>query len=638
MDTLPQYFLHQVRQHGRSRPAVREKELGIWQEFTWAEAYEQVRDFALGLLALGVGRGEHVATVGDNDRWYLWGYLAIQAIGAVQVGLYTDAIPDEMATVVARSDAVLALAQDQEQCDKFLAMRPQIPKVRRVIYWDEKGLWGYDEPWLLSFDEVRAMGRQILAAEPERFETEAALGRGEDTAVISYTSGATGEQKGAMLSHANLIATARIYHAVDPRSPEDDHVSFVPLGWIGEHALGIAPHVYHGLIVNFPEAPETVRDDLREIAPQVLMYGSRLWESLVSDVQVRIKDSAWLNRKLYDWFLPVGERLAEARFGGERPGWRTRLAAWLGEWALFRPLRDQLGLTQVRAAYTAGAVLSPAVLRFFHAIGVNLKQVYGVTEMTGGVTMHRTGEIQFASVGRPLPETEVRISEEGEILLTGSVLFQGYYKDEAATEAALVEIDGRFWFRTGDAGYFNETGHLIYLDRLDDMLTLATGEKFSPQFIESRLKFSPYVRDAMAIGGEERPFVTAIIIIDFANVGHWAEERGIGYTTFLDLSQQEVVYRLVETAVRKLNDALPPAARVRRFALLHKAFDADEAEMTRSRKLRRHFLYERYAPIIEGLYDRKKEAVPVRATVQYQDGSEGVVETAVRLATLKEGD
>ncbi len=632
--TLPQYFLQQVEKYGRDKIALRQKEFGIWQEYSWQDSYENVRDFALGLIALGVQRGDKVSTVGDNDRQYLWGYLALQAVGAAQVGIYTDAIPDEVAYVVGHSDSTFVMAKDQEQCDKMLEIREKVPNVKRVIYWDEKGLWSYDEPWLISFEEVQAMGRELAEKEPDRFDTEARLGKEEDLAVLCYTSGTTGLPKGAMLSHGNLVQNAAMFQEADPRADTDNHISLLPLGWIGEHALGIAPHVYTGIIINFPEEPETVRENVREIAPENILYNSRLWESLVGMVQVKINDTTWLNRKLYEWFLPVGYKMADKKFSQEAEGLGLRLAYALGDLTVFGPLRNQMGMTNIRTAYTSGAALSPDVIRFFHALGVNLKQVYGSTEVTGGLTLHRDGDIKFASVGKPAPGADVKIAESGEILMTGPSIFQGYYKNDAATaEALTVDEDGRRWFHTGDAGYVDDDGHLIYLDRVKDMITLANGEKFSPQFVEGRLKFSPYIRDVMAVGDETRPFATALVVMDFGNVANWAERRGLGFTTFIDLSQKDEVYELVRAAVSDVNESLPEKGRVRRFVLMHKEFDADEAEMTRSRKLRRNVLYDKYDEIIEAMYG-DSDLVNVKATVRYQDGREATIETSVKIASL----
>ena len=632
--TIPQYFLLQKRIQPPDKIALRQKEFGIWREFNWTESYEAARDIAMGLIALGVQRGDTICTIGDNDRQYLWAYIGLQAIGATQVGLFTDATPAEIAYIIQHSDATFVLAKDQEQCDKLLEVRDSIPNVRRVIYWDERGLWNYDEPWLVSFDEVQRAGREVAEREPGRFETEVALGQADDLAMLCYTSGTTGLPKGVMLSHGNILSTIELYHKVDPRLDTDNHVSFLPLGWIAESILGFGSHVYAGLIINFPEEPETVRQNIHEIAPEMLFYNARLRESLVGMVQVRMNDATWINRMLFGRFLPVGYRMADARFSGHEPGMGLRLSYALGDKLVFAPLRDQLGLSRMRAAYTAGSSLSPDTMRFFHALGVNLKQIYGSTEVAGGATVHRDNDIKFASVGPPAPGVELRIAPDGEIQIAGPMVMQGYYKDPANTaKDILVDADGCRWFRTGDAGYIDEDGHLIYLDRVKDMLTLAGGERFSPQFIEGRLKFSPYIRDVMAVGSEDRSFVTALIIIDFENVGQWAEKQRIPYTTFVDLSQKPEVYNLVREVVREVNESLPPAARLQRFVLMHKEFDADESEMTRTRKLRRGYLYERYADIIEAMY-HGDESIRVRAPVRYQDGSEGYIETEIRVMAM----
>lgn len=634
LNTIPQHFLAQVQKYGSGKVALRQKEFGIWREFSWQDSYQQVRDFALGLIVLGLQRGDHLCSIGDNDRQYLWGFLAMQAVGAVGVGMYTDAIPSEMSYIINHSDATFALAKDQEQCDKFLELKEEIPNIKKVIYWDDKGLWNYDDDWLISFEDVQALGAELAKKEPDRFETEVALGLKEDAGLICYTSGTTGLPKGVVLSHDNLLSVAAMAFEVDPRYNTDNHVSFMPMGWIAEPVFGIVPHCYRGMIMNFPEEPETVRQNIREIAPENLFYGARLWDQLVGQVQVQIEESTRLNRKLYETFLPIGYQVADKKFNKESVGLGLKIAYALGELLVFAPLRNQLGFSNVRGAYTAGAVLSPDHIRFYHALGINLKQIYGSTEVCGGVTVHRDGDIKFASVGVPYPGAEIRTSEEGELLIAGPTVMKEYYKNpEATAKDIFVDEDGRRWFRTGDAGYIDEDGHVIFQDRVKNMLRLANGEVFSPQFIEGRLKFSPYVKDVMAVGGEERDYVTALVVMDFANVGNWAERRGLGYTTFIDLSQKQEVYDLVQRAVADVNENLPPNGRIRRFVLMHKEFDADEEEMTRSRKLKRSVLYDKYSEIINGMYDGA-EQIEVRASVQYQDGSTSLVETAVKIASL----
>ena len=633
-ETLPQYFLEKYGKYGDEKIAIRQKEFGIWQSWTWQDSYEQIRDFGLGMIALGLKRGEHVSAVGDNDREYLWAYLGVQSVGAGITGMFTDAISNEMEYIINHSDSTFILAQDQEQCDKILEIRDQLPKVRKVIYWDDRGLWNYEDDWLISFDEVQAMGRELYNQEPDRFENEVWQADGDDVCLISYTSGTTGNPKGVMLSHNNIVSVVKLANQIDPRLDTDNHLSFTPLGWIVETGLGFAPHVVFGIIMNFPEEPETVRENIREIAPEVLFYNARLWDQLLGMIQVRMKDATNWNQMLYRTFLPVGYRMADTRLNKKRPGVGLRLANGIGDMLVFRPLRDQLGMINVRTAITAGSTLSPDHIRWFHAIGVNLKQIYGSTEVCGGAIGHYNDDIKFASVGRPYPGVQVRITDEGEIHIGGPSVMKGYYKNPEATAKDIeVSPDGTRWFKTGDAGYIDEDGHVIFQDRLKNMLRLKNGESFSPQFIEGRLKFSPYIRDVMAVGGPTRDRVTSLIIIDYDNVSHWAEKQNIGFTTFTDLSQKPEVYNLIHEAVVEVNKALPDRGEIDRFVLMHKEFDADEAEMTRSRKLKRPVLHEKYSNIIEAMY-AGDDSVNVKAVVVYQDGSESVIETDVRVMTV----
>lgn len=633
-DTLPRSLLTAVDKFGPEKTAMRQKVMGIWRSYSWSESMEQVRLLCLGLLDLGLERGSKVCIIGDNDPQYFWSQLAIQAAGAVAVGIFTDSSPVEIEYIADHADAVLIFAKDQEQCDKLIEIKDRVPLIKNVIYWDDKGLWNYTEPWLMSFTELEQRGQRLGQDRPELFLESVAAGQPPDTAIFCYTSGTTGAPKGAMISHANLIGGCDLTLEVDPRTTQDEYLSFLPPAWITENILGLTIHLRAGMVVNFPEAPETVQENLREITPHVQLFSARQWESLVALVQVKIAETTPFNRMLYRLFMPVGYRVATLRYEEQRaiPPWLKLLQA-LGEVALFRPLRDKLGMTRIRSAYSSGAAQSPDVIRFFRAIGVNIKQLYGSTEAATH-TLHVGQDVRFETVGVPLPGMQIRIAPDGEILVSGPSVFQGYYKDDDATRNAFVtDEEGRVWFRTGDAGRLESDQHLIYHDRMKEMIPLATGELYSPQYIEGQLKFSPYVQDVMTVGGEERPYVTALINIDFENVGRWAERHGLAYTTFVDLSQKPEVYNLIRADVLRVNGSLPDAARVRRFVLLHKAFDADESELTRTRKLRRRTLHEHYEEIIRTMYNDASE-VRVRAAVRYRDGREGIIETTVHVENI----
>ena len=634
-ETLPQYWLKNARRYrGQNKVAVRQKELGIWQRFLWEEEYEQVRDFSLGLVEMGLRRGDRVAILGDNDRQYLWGAFGVMAAGGVVVGIFTDSTPPEVEYIVSHSDAAFVMAGDQEQCDKLITIRERVPLVGRVIYWDDRGMWGYEDSWLTNFRSVQALGQKAREADPGRFDRMVAEGRKDEPAMFCYTSGTTGQPKGVILPHQNFVLGIQAFADVDSRYDTDNQMSFLPLAWIAGAALDLAPHSVFGSMLNFAESPATVQANIRELGPDVLIYTPRLWETLVSTIRARMVDSTWINRMLYNLFLPVGYRVAEYHFQKKRVPAFWRGLYELGRLLVFRPLLSQFGLHKVRTTYTSGAALSPDAIRFFRAMGLPLQQIYGSTELSGGSICHRSDDIKFESIGKPMPGYGMRISPEGEILLTGPGFFNGYHKDPEGTQRAIVtDESGVRWFCTGDAGHIDEDGHLIYFERVKDLIRLAGGDRYSPQYIEGRLKFSPYIGHALTVGDQANNYVTALITVDFENVGRWAEKSGLPYTTYTDLAQKPEVYALVRRDVEGVNRTLPTGARVRRFVLLHKEFDADEGEMTRTRKLRRHLIVDRYADIIRALYSGQSE-VQVQAVVKYRDGRETTVDTTLRIENL----
>jgi long-chain acyl-CoA synthetase len=475
-DTLPKAFLASVRKYG-DLVAMRKKRFGIWQEYTWNDCYDHVRHFCLGLVSMGLQRGDKIAIIGENDPEFYWAEIAAHSTGAITSAIFTDANLQELAYVVTNSDSVFLLAHDQEQCDKALAIREQIPAIRKVIYWEERGMWNYDDPWLMSFADVEKLGREYARQHPALFEELIAQGQGEDLALFSYTSGTTSLPKAAMIRHSNLLHANSNIEDLTPRRASDNYVSFSPLAWITEQSLGLTAHLVYGFQVNFPESPETVQTDIREVAPSALLFPSRIWEGLARTMQMRINDSNIINRGLYILFMPVAYKIIDLEDEGQPVGLHWRLLRLLGEFAIFQPLRDKIGMTRMRDAITSGAALSPDVLRFFRAVGVELKSLYGSTEMQA-VTLHYPNAVKLASVGEIIPGVELKIAEDSEIRVRSRAVFAGYYKDDEQTVEAFDE-DG--FFKTGDAGYVDDDGHLIYLDRVKDMIELASGEGFSPQ-------------------------------------------------------------------------------------------------------------------------------------------------------------
>ncbi len=607
------------------------KKFGIWQRYSWKDYYENVKYFSLGLVSLGLKQGDVVCIIGDNEPEWFWGEFATQAAGGIVTGVFVDSIPSEVKYIAAHSEAKFAIVNDQEQTDKFLEIKGELPSLKKVIYWDPKGLKNYDDPILISFAEVMKLGKEYEETHPGLFEQNVEKGRGDDCAFIYYTSGTTGLPKGAILTHQALINTAQGFISRYPLTGKDDLISNFPAAWVGDSFFATIPHLLTGARLNFPEEPETITEDTREVGPNLVIYGPRQWESLVSEIQVKMIDANPLKRFFYNLFLPVGHRIADANFQNKKLDLLWRALHGIAYMLVFRPLKDKLGLSKVRFAVTGSSVLSLDTFRLIHAIGIELRQNYASTE-AGYISSHGKGEIMFESVGRPALNTEVRITDEGELLVRSDCMFRGYHKDPQKTAATL--IDG--WCHTGDAVNINDKGHIIFMDRLDHMGELSSGIKYAPQYIEGRLRFSPYIKDAMVIGGKDKDFVSAIINMDFTMVGKWAERNRLPYTTFVDLSQKKEVAALVEKDLVRVNSYLPEPARVKKFVLMHKEFDPDEAELTRTRKLRREFMEERYRDLIERIYSDGEE-IKVEAAVTYRDGRKGMVTTSIKVMTVSEG-
>ncbi len=633
LDTFPKLLRHNARKWGDDRVAMREKEFGIWQPFTWKDYYEHVKYFCLGLVSMGLKKGDTVSIIGDNRPEWIWAEIAAQCAGAIGIGIYQDSILKEVSYIINHAGSRFVVAEDQEQVDKVLDMSDEIPTVEHIIYTDPRGMRKYDDPRLIYFPEVEERGREFERKNRGLFDQMVDATDPEDCAQICTTSGTTGNPKLAMLSHRNMLSMASNLGKVDPKYETDEFVSFLPLPWIGEQMMSVASALLFGFTVNFPEEPETATENIREIGPHVIFSPPRVWENLAATVQVKIMDASPFKRWMFNKCLPIGYMWADLKFQKKQPTLWQKIQYGLAYILMFRALKDRLGFSNIRSASTGGAALGPDTFRFFHALGVNLKQIYGQTEISGISCIHRDGDIKFDTVGKPIPETEIRIHNPdpkgiGEVISRSPALFLGYYKNEEATRETIV--DG--WLYSGDAGYFDEDGHLVIIDRMKDIMTLKTGERFSPQFIENKLKFSPYIKEAVCIG-HERDYIIAIICIDYGIVGKWAEDRRINYTTYTDLASKPEVYDFIEQEVRKVNETLTEHQRIRKFVLLYKELDADDDELTRTRKVRRRFIDQKYADIIEGIYAGKPE-IHIDTVIRYQDGKTSHLKTVLKVRTL----
>ena len=582
LDTFPKLLLHNAA-NWPNEVAMREKDLGIWHVTSWAQYRDQVRLIALGLASLGLGRGEVVGLIGRNRPNWVWGELAAHALGCLTLGIYEDVLAAEAGYLIDAASVGVVLCEDEEQVDKLLQLNH--PDLRLIVYRDDRGMRKYDDPRLVGWERLMAEGAGLLAAEPGRFEAEIAQGRGEDVAILCTTSGTTAQPKLAMLQHRPFLQHIAAYLRADPRLPTDEYVSILPLPWIMEQVYVVVMPLLCRIRVSFPESQETAMRDLREIGPTHVMLAPRVWEQTAADVRARIMDAGPLTRRLFEWAVRAGTAAVER---GERHA--------LADLLVFSALRDRLGFSHLKSAATGGAALGPDTFRFFLAMGVPLKQLYGQTEAAGAYTLQVHPEIDCDSSGVPFDDTEIRVvdadeSGVGEIVTRHPGLFKGYFGNEAATRASLAE-DG--WLRTGDAGFVDAKGRLTVIDRVRDIARTSAGTRFSPQFIENKLKFSPFIGECVVLGNG-RPFLAAILCIRYSMVAKWAEGRRIGFTTYQNLAAHPQVGELLAGEVAKVNASLPEPQRIQRFLLLYKELDPDDGELTRTRKVRRNVVDERYA-------------------------------------------
>jgi len=620
-DTLPKLLALHARDHGGAT-ALREKEFGIWRTITWADYHARTRSIALGLRAIGVRPGEAVGLIGDNRPDWVMGEIATHALRAMSLGIYRDALDDEVAYLLAHSGAAVVLAEDEEQVDKLLAIGDRAPGLRRIVYADPRGMRKYDDPRLMPLAELVARGEAAHAAEPALYDTLVEATSGEEVAILCTTSGTTARPKLAMLTSGALIRHCAAYLGFDPKSPEDEYVSVLPLPWIMEQVYALGFALLSRMKVNFVEEPETMLADFREIGPTFVLFAPRLWEQIAAEVRARMMDASPLKRRMFDLGMKLGLAALEK-------GERSRVADLI----LFRALRDRLGFSRITSAATGGAALGPDTFRFFLALGVPLRQLYGQTELLGAYTLHRPGEVDFNTVGVPFNETiEVRIhlpdaNGVGEIVTRHPNRFSGYFRSD---EGAADLSDG--WLHTGDAGYFDQKGQLVVIDRIKDIATTARGDRFSPQFIENKLKFSPYVAEAVILG-DRRDFLAAMICIRYPVVAKWAERQRIAFTTYSDLAAKPEVRELLRREVETVNAALPEAQRIRKFLLLYKELDADDDELTRTRKVRRGVIAQKYGDIIDAIY-AGRSAIPVDTVIKFQDGTTQRIRTTLAVVDL----
>jgi long-chain acyl-CoA synthetase len=629
-DTWPKVLKYNYEKYGHRHKAMRQKHFGIWQSYTWEDYYLSVKYVALGLLSLGFKAGDKLLIVGDNAPEWYFAELAAQSVHGISVGLYSDLTESEIKHILTNSASTFAFIEDQEQVDKFFQIKNELPLLKKIIYWRYKGLSHYRDPGLIGYRQVLELGHDYEKNHAGLFEEKVAGGNADDICSLIYTSGTTCEvPKGTVHSFKTIRYGSEYYLNLDKWYETDNMVSYLPPAWIFEQWFGLGCHLLSGCTINFPEEADTQQQDIREIGPTMIFYSPRLWERQGSWFQTRMKGADFLKKSTYRLFMPVGYKMAEFKFKKQKPGLLWRVLDALGNLFLFRPVRDSFGLINARICYTAGSTLSPDVFRFFHAIKVPLKNLYGSAE-GGALTGASNNDIRPDTVGTLNPAAEARITEAGEIVTRQPGTFLGYYNNTAATEEVLK--DG--WFHSGDSGYFTEDKHLVFVDRLRDIVELTCGDKLAPQDIESRLKFSPYIKDAWILAGPGREYLSAIIIIHHENIGSWADREKVTFTTLSDLSQKPEVYELVEQEIALINKGLPPACRIRKYVNLHKEFDPDEAELTRNRKLRRTFLEKHYCDIIEAIYSGKSE-VPIEDQIKYRDGRTGIMKNIISIKPVK---
>jgi long-chain acyl-CoA synthetase len=633
-DTFPRLLM----QHAKVRPgatAIREKDLGIWQSWSWSETLQEVREVAAGLLQAGFKRGEHLAIVGENRPRLYFTMCAVQCLGGIPVPMYQDAVAAEMAFVFDNAEIRFAMVEDQEQVDKVLEIREKVPHIKRIFYDDPRGLRHYDQPGLASYEQMRALGQAYLKERPTAVDDEIENGLGTDVAAMFYTSGTTANPKGVVLGYDNLIAAGRAGAEMEALTSKEEVLAYLPMAWIGQNIFSYTQWLVCGFTVNCPESAATVTADMREIGPTYYFAPPRVLEALLTQVMIRMEDASTIKRKGFHYFMDVARKVGGRLLDGQPVGFGDRMLYALGGFLVYAPLRNALGMSRVRVAYTAGEAIGPDLFTFYRSLGINLKQLYGSTETSVFVCVQPNGGVKPDTVGPPVRGVEIRLTELGEILIRSPGLFREYYKSPEATREAK---DAEGWFHTGDAGYFDQEGHLKIIDRAKDVGRLADGTLFAPKYIENKLKFFPTIKEAVAFG-DERDMVCAFVNIDLEAVGNWAERRNLPYTGYTDLAGRPQVLELVREAVDKVNadlaaDPKLANAQIHRFIVLHKELDADDDELTRTRKVRRRFIQDKYSVLVDAMYAGRNEQY-IETMVKFEDGRTGKINATLKVCDAK---
>ncbi|MBR1219602.1 long-chain fatty acid--CoA ligase [Bradyrhizobium sp. U87765 SZCCT0131] len=624
-DTYPKLLRLNAAEHG-SAVALREKDFGLWREFTWADYQARVRDFALGMTALGLSAGDVVGIIGDNRPDWVAAEIAAHAIRGMSLGIYRDALEEEVGYLLNYGEAKIVFAEDEEQVDKLLGLGERAPHLKHIVYSDPRGMRKYDDPRLIEADKLAALGRARGEANADLYDRMVDLTHGEEVAILCTTSGTTSNPKLAMLAPGRVLRHCATYLAFDPKGPDDEYVSVLPLPWIMEQVYALGKNLLCRMKVNFIEHADTLMNDFREIAPTFVLFAPRIWESIAADVRARVMDASPLKQKLYD----IGTKAGLAALADGRH-------STIADVLLYRALRDRLGFSRLRSAATGGAALGPDTFKFFRAMGVPLRTLYGQTELLGAYTLHRPDHVDPDTTGVPMAsEVEIRIEAPdangvGEIVVRHPNMFLGYYKNPDASATDVREG----WLYSGDAGYFNKDRQLVVIDRIKDLAETTRGDRFSPQYIENKLKFSPYIAEAVVLGAG-RDQLAAMICIRYSIVSKWAEKSRIAFTTYTDLASRREVYALLRKEVEAVNATLPPAQRIAKFLLLYKELDADDGELTRTRKVRRSVINEKYADIIDAVYSGRPD-IDVDTVIRFQDGSTQRVRTTLTVVDLAGG-